>query len=326
MKKVLAMVWGLAAIAALFIAGCAKDNGGPVTDTPPPGVTNETQAMQSAAASDPFVQNEEVTMADQSMETMDYGTFGKIDAAVTPLRWGRFVTGVTTTVTTTVQTGDTIAFAHVEKLITGMLKVRALTGAGDTVTLSKPFTDKAVRNVIFKRVGNAPERFWKNWLPVATSLVDGGTNPPPAGNEIDITKLELFLPNGDTITVTDPSNYYLRYHWLRLFAGGRKDLPELVAGAQVRTRVTLVSASPDTDVVVLRYGFDLLHRRRAHMNMVSEVKNADNTYTREYEQIWFVHFHPGFFHAGVDAVTRGTLYDDAAPYSVSWWGVPYRVF
>jgi len=326
MKKSLAMLWGLPVVAGMLIAGCTKDSGGPVTDAPPAGVTNETEAIQSMAASDEFVQNEEVTMADQDMETMDYGTFGKIDAAVTPLRWGRFVTSVTTTVTTTVQTGDTIAIANVVKLIAGSLKVRAVTGAGDTVTLTKPFTDRAVRNVIFKRVGFGLERFWKNWVPVATSLVDGGTNPPPAGSSLDITKVEMFLPTGDTITVTDPVNYYLRYRWLKLFAGGRKDLPELAAGDRIRMRVTLVSESPDSDIVVLRYGVGPFHRRRVHMTMISEVQNPNNTFTREYELAWFVHFHRGFFHAGVDAITRGTLFDDAAPYSVSWWGVPYRVY
>ncbi len=325
MAKSLAMFWGIPLVAGILIAGCTKDNGGPVTDVPPPGVTNETQAMQSMASSDQFVQNEEVTMADQSMETMDYGTFGKIDAAVTPLRWGRFVTSVTTTVTMNVLTGDTIAIANVEKLITGSLKVRALTGAGDTVTLTKPFTDKAVRNVVFRRFARSAAIFWRNWLPVATSLVDGGTNPPPAGNGIDITKLEMFLPSGDTITVTDPTNTYLRYRWVSLLSPGRKDCPQLTAGDPVKMRVTLVSESPDTDIVVLRYGFDPLHRRRVHMSMVSQVQNANNTYTREYELSWFVHFHPGYFNAGVDAITRGTLFDDTAPYSVSWWGVPYRV-
>jgi hypothetical protein len=29
---------------------------------------------------------------------------------------------------------------------------------------------------------------------------------------------------------------------------------------------------------------------------------------------------------GVDVMTKGTLYDDVAPYAANWWGVPYRVF
>jgi hypothetical protein len=90
-------------------------------------------------------------------------------------------------------------------------------------------------------------------------------------------------------------------------------------------RATLMSASPDTDVVALRYGFDGAHFRRNRMSLVNESNNGDGTYTRVYELRWQVHFHRGFFHAGVDAMVKGTLFDDQAPYSVSWWGIPYRV-
>ena len=91
-----------------------------------------------------------------------------------------------------------------------------------------------------------------------------------------------------------------------------------------------MSTSADTDVVALRFGFDLFHKKRVQLALVSETKNTDNTFTRVYEisrtapQYW--HFHAGWFNLGVDAMTRGTVYDDTAPYSVSWWGIPYRVF
>jgi len=328
MKRSLATMGGLLAVAGLLIAGCSKEglNGtADLTQTPPAGVTNETQAMQSLAMTDAFVQNDELTFADQAVQPMDYGTFGKIDAAIMPLRWGRFITGVTKTVTTTVQ-GDTLAFTHVAKVVTGTLKIKGITGVGDTVTISKAFTDTSGRNIIFKRVAKNPKKFWMNWEPVASSLVAGGTFPVPAGNQISIVKVEFFLPQGDTITVTDPTGYYLRYRWHGFFKGGRKDLPELISGNAVRVRATVVSASADTDIVAFRYGYDLFnHNRRQRMAMVSEVNNGNNTFTREYESSWMVHFHHGYFNAGIDALTRATLYDDAAPYSVSWWGVPYRV-
>jgi hypothetical protein len=324
MKGITGAMGGMLLVAALLITGCTK-NESQVDSAAPAGVTNEVQAMQSLAVADAFVQNDELTMADQSIQTFNYGTFGKVDAAITPLRWGRFVTSVTKTVTTTTQPGDTIAIAVVEKLITGTLKIQGRTGVGDTVVISKPFTDKSTRNIIFRRVGKSTSTFWLNWVPVASSLVAGGTFPPPASNGINLTKLQFFLPAGDTITVTDPTGYYLRYQWFSWFHGGRKNCPILTGGDPVVLRATVVSASSDTDLVALRYGVDVLHRRRQMMTLISEVKNPDNTYTREFELKWNVHFHRGDFNAGVDAVTKATLFDDTAPYSVSWWGVPYRV-
>ena len=106
----------------------------------------------------------------------------------------------------------------------------------------------------------------------------------------------------------------------------RPPVPELLEGQQLSMRVTVLSASADTDLVALRFGFDLFHKRRARMNIVSEQDNGDGTFTRVYERMWTVPPVRGFFHAAVDAMTHGTIFDDTEPYSVSWWGVPYRVF
>jgi len=91
--------------------------------------------------------------------------------------------------------------------------------------------------------------------------------------------------------------------------------------------VTVVSASADTDLVALRYGFDVLrlHGARRLMTFVSQTQNGDGTYTRVFEKSWNVHAHGGYFAMGVDAATHATLFDSSAPYSVSWWGIPYHV-
>ncbi len=318
----------LAVIAALGAAGCSRETG-PVEQSPA-GVTNEMTAMQFYAANDAFVTNDEVTFADRDVEPMDYTSFGKVDAAVTPLRWGRFITNIAKTVTITVLPGDTTAAGKVEKTITGTLKIRGVTEEGDTVTITKPFTDRSMRTVIFRRVARAVDRYWLNWVPVASSLVSGGSVAP--NDLIRIVELrqrivaaDSFLPVGDSIIVRDPASFFLRYRWLRVFAGGGGDAPELVAGTRVQLRVTVVSASPDTDVVSLRYGVDAFHARRLRMRCTGESANGDGTFTRVFEVTWPVHFHVGFFTAGVDAMTGGTLFDDRAPYAVSWWGLPYRV-
>jgi hypothetical protein len=323
MKKSLALLWTMAATVGLLVVGCNKDTNGPEEETAPAGVTDEQSAMKVDAINDEFVKNDEQTFADQEVQPTDYGTFGKIDAAIIPLRWGRFITSVTRTVTITIQTGDTISIAHINKNIIGTLKIRGINGAGDTVLIEKPFNDKSDRNVMFKRVNRNPKKFWKNWIPVATSLVDGGTNT--TSPQIDIMNVQMITRGGDTISISDPQNFYLRYRWLR-HKNGNKDMAEFNSSDSVKVRVELTSASPDTDLVALRFGFNSLHKNRATMRLVRQAPGGLG-FVKLFERTFYIHNRPGHFHAAIDAATKATLFDDdTTKYAVSWWGIPYRVF
>jgi len=320
MKNAFVVLGGLLAIGLVFTSGCNKNNGPTSsTGTTPTGTI---AAIEALAASDSLVQNDDVTFADNSIQSTDYGSLTKTDSAITPIRWGRFINSVTRTMNTTMEPGDTLAVVTINKTIVGVFKIQYATGNGDTI-ISKPFQDKSVRNLVFRRA-----KFDTTiWYSVATSLVAGGTNPAPAGNAINITQVQVFFPN-DTVTVTDPTNYYLHYLWENFFAWGRVEVPLVHGGDKVTIQATVVSASADTDLVALRYGFLSLIApgRRQHMALVSQVSNGDGTFTRVYQTVWHVHFHFGFFNTGIDAVTRGTLYDNTLPYSASWWGIPYRVW
>ncbi len=325
MKKSLAMLWTIAALVGTLLVGCTKNTNGPEDETPPAGVTDEQSAMKVAAENDEFVKNDELSFADQEITATDYIYLsGRVEASITPIRWGRFIRSVTRRVTTTIQPGDTIANAQVHKTITGTLKIRAIRGL-DTILVEKQFTDQSDRNVIFRRVERGP-RYWRNWIPVATSLVDGGT----VNGQIDITSLTVISAN-DTITVTDPQNFYLRYRWLRSLHGNKdlfhrnRDMMEFTGSGSMTVRVTLQSASADTDIVALRHGFNAQYKNRARMQLVSQTPNGGG-YRKVYEKTFVVHNRPGQFHAAVEAMTKATLYDDTAAYNVSWWGVPYRVF
>jgi hypothetical protein len=329
MKKSVLFLLSASVLAGMFVSGCSKDDG--LNDQAPIGVTNEEQAMKYYAVNDEFVANEEETFADKSAETFDYGTFGKVDAAVTPLRWGKIVSSVTRNVSSTIQPGDTISISLVEKTIIGTLRIRALNESRDTVTIDKPFTDKSTRKVIFRRVSHDTKKFWRNWVPVATSLVNGGTIDP--NNPIKITKVQFFNPDGDELSVEKPNEYYLRYRWLRLFTGGQKDVPELISGQVLKIIVTIGSKSTDEDLVALRYGSGNGNKKRVRLTMTSQssTPDPDGYYTRVFEisrtAPQFVHFHRGFFNMGVDVMTKASLYsDDVNSYAVNWWGVPYRVF
>ena len=323
------LIGSLAAVALVLplLAGC--DQTTEPIESAPAGVSSEVEAMKYFAANDEFVVNEDAALDDGEVAPIEFGTFGKIDAAITPLRFGRFVTGMTKKVELEIEPGDTIAIAHVTRTVDGVLKIRGETEAGDTVLVEKPFTDQSVRNVIFKRVARETNRFWLNWIPVATSLVNGGTITPPSG--VAITKMTLELPNGNTVVITDPQQFWLRYRWKYMFTHQRctNDVPEFQAGQSVKLQVTVESTSADTDIVVLRYGYLGLNKRRTRLALVSE-ELSGGLYVRVYEisraQPMYMHFHRGFFNMSVDAMTRETLFDDSAPYAVSWWGVPYRVY
>jgi len=318
MKKSLVVLWTVMALIGLLATGCNKSTNGP-DDSAPAGVTDEQSARAYFATNDDFSKNTEQAIDDQDLQPTDYGTFGKTDTAMIPLRWGRFVRSVERTITDTVRVGDSIAVVHVVKRIHGVLRILAsINGRLDTI--NKPFIDQAERNIVFKRVGRVT-KFWLNWVPVASSLVDGGTVRP--NSSINLTRLE-FITRNDTITITDPLHFYFRYRWLRLFNQGNKDVPEIDGGTPVTIRATLVSASPDTDLVALRFGVDPFHKRRMRMQFVSQEPSGNN-YERVFQTSFVMHFHRGFFHAAVDAMTKATLFDNQSPYSVSWWGVPYRV-
>jgi hypothetical protein len=322
MKRSLVALWAALGLLMLLVVGCAKDSGSdPQDEIAPANVTNEQSAKLELAKGDEFVKNDEITIADQDMQLMDYGTFGKVDANITPLRWGRFVTSVVVVAQDTVFQGDSISVVHVHKDITGVLKIKARNEAGDTVEIDKPFTDQSDRNIVFKRIDRNPKRFWLNWIPVATSLVAGGST----NDLIAITEIQMVSKN-DSVTITDPLAYYLRYKWVRWYNRGNKTVPEFFGGDPVTVRATLVSSAADTDIVALRFGFNFLQRKRVHMTLVSQTLLPNGNYERVFETQWFAHFHPGFFHVAVDALTKATLYDDTAPYSVSWWGIPYRLY
>ena len=244
----------LAAFALVLplLAGCDQ-NTEPI-EPAPGGVTTEVEAMKYFATNDEFVVNAEATMDDGEVAPVEFGTFGKIDADMTPLRFGRFVSGMTRTVEIETEPGDTIAIAHVTRTVNGVLKVRGVNAAQETVLVEKPFTDQSVRNVVFRRMAREQNRFWLNWVPVATSLVHGATERP--ANTVNITQIQIETPSGRTIEINDPEQFWLRYRWRYMFLHQRcqEDVPELQPGEQLKVRVTVESAAATPDVVVLRYG------------------------------------------------------------------------
>lgn len=330
MKKLSVLLF-VVPLVGLMLAGCSKDDGVSSPQDPNDQLYGSAQTDQQFF--ELYAQNDEYSTADETSmndgdqpQSLDDLAIGKVTTPVRPLRWARFIRTFNRQVTLDSVTADSLAYLTVTKTWQGVLLIAATyddtSSVPDTV-LRKPFTSQAKKRVIFKRIANTSVR-WRNWRPVAISLIEGGTTSSSA---ISITQAKLLFERAgvrDSIVVTDPNSTFLRFR--RIFDVQAQEIPDILGGQEVTLQVTVVSADPDTDHVVLRYGFsrDGLHRRRVRLHLVSESFDG-SVYTRVYQRTYTMHFFRGVFCAAIDASTHSTMFDDAAPVATSFWGIPYVV-
>ena len=330
MKKLLSLLV-LLPLVGLLIADCSKDDGvSPAVDPNDQlygAAQTDQQFFEMYAENDEYFTTDETTMNDGDQpQSLDDLSIGKLTTPIRPLRWARFIRTFNRHVTLDSVTADSLAYLTVTKAWQGVLLIAAAyddTSAVPDTVIRKPFTSEAKKRFIFKRIANTNVR-WRNWRPVAISLIDGGTTSSSA---IAITQLKLLFDRTgvpDSIVVTDPNSTFLRFR--RIFDVQAREIPDIQGGHEVTMQVTVVSADPDTDHVALRYGFsrDGLHRRRIRLQLVSESFDG-SVYTRVYQRSYVMHFRRGVFSAAVDAITHSTMFDAAAPVATSFWGIPYVV-
>jgi hypothetical protein len=319
-------------LAALLLAGCSDDGTvSPTAEDPNDqlygAAVTDQQFFQMYVENDPYSQSDELAMNDgEEPLPMDDFELGRVTTPIRPLRWARFIRTFNRQVQLDSVTADSLSYLTVTKTWVGSLLIAATysdTGRVPDTVIRKPFTTVSKKRFIFRRIGRNAV-IWRNWRPVAVSLIAGGTE---SSNAINITELKLrFDRNGapDSIVVTDPINTFLRIP--RPNEIQNREVPDIAGGHPALLRVTLTSTDADTDHVALRFGFtrDGLHRRRVRLHMVSESFDG-SVYTRVYERPFMMHMARGVFALGVDATTHGTMFDDAAPVSNSFWGVPYLV-
>jgi len=294
-----------------FFAGCQdemtvepQDSGEPTTDQ---------GALEKLADQDSSLTSFEANYNEDGL--MDF--LGKTTEAIYPFRVGHKMRLVSKNLNIEYQ--DTIAFGTLTKTFEGVLFIAASydsTASEPDTVIEKAFTSVITRNLIFKKIANTDHPF-KNWRLVAISLPEGGTQSP----NIDITKLTIFLPDGDTIVVESPNEYFLR-RW----DGWWRQIPIIRRGESVLLRVELFSAYEEEDFVTLTYGADRSghHRAKKLFELVSSTPVGDG-FEKVYEQTFTTHQFPGHFHAVINALPRQVIYDDAAPVENEMWGIPYFV-
>ena len=282
----------------VVLTGCGKSNN---LASPDSGSTNSNdQALVTeAVAASPEMSNEDVFAVED--ETVFTGSTGL--TAIRPLRFWRTINNVATRWEFSFSEPDsngrpTRALVTIHRNLTGAFNVVSGDPATDstrTVT-RKPLEDHWVRRLVLLRTrawaDSAHSRMHERWRVVGTSGVE-----ITAKNATEqIQSLRIQAGALDT-TVTNP---------LELFRV-RNVLP-----IAVNTPVTLTATTGNTNDIVLLYRVG--YRARF-------TNNGDGTYTYN----WTTADFRGLRHFGLNALSNGTLFDDAAPYDSKGWVLPFVV-
>jgi hypothetical protein len=283
---------GILALCAIALTGCGKTSSLQAPSAGGSSGGNDEAGVASALQSDPEYVNEPWSQDDGTTAVESGGGF----AAIQPLRFWRRVAQVESDIHVEYSLPDadgrpTLAIATVKRNLEGTFNIVAGT-AEDTSVVHKPLDDTWTRKLALVRRPLREGSELGPWRIAGTSGVDVRTRD----GSTRVVSLRVQAADLDT-TITDP----LELHRLRRiirFAPG--------------TEVTLTATTASPTDVVLFHGRDT--RRRF-------VNNGDGTHTFVFPVGDFL----GLRHFGVDALSHGTLFDDALPYDSNAWILAYAV-
>ena len=290
-------VWfALLPLTALALAGCGRSTGSTQASSTAPPTGSDQAQVASVLASNPDYVNEDL-YASQQAQAYDQAS-GL--AAIRPLNFWRAITNVETTFDTEFGPPDstgrpTRALVTIHRHLTGTFNIAAVVETPDDTSrtrIQKPLDDAWTRRIALVRLPDRLDPSITRWRLAGTSGVDVRTR----GGVTRVQSLRIQTADLDT-TITDP----LELHRLRrmiLLPGG--------------TAVTLTATTGSSSDVVLFYGHD---SRRRFTN------NGDGTFTFHFIADRYI----GIRNFGVDALSHGTLFDDAEPYDSNAWIFGYVV-
>lgn len=299
--------------ATLVVAGCGQSGPTANSTTDPAAQYAGESGVENTTASLPD-EFESTTYEDGSAAKADISASGtmSVEAAIDPALWFRLIRRHDRRFVIEFQHPDTNTVeAHVviHDHLVGTFNVitqRDTIEGGNTERLwiKKPLDDKGVRKAVFVRHRTAPDSTaedredgfadgWSPWRLVALSgeeiTSDGGTRA--------IQSVEVQSGAVD-VTITDP---------LELVR--RNQLPMIAPGAEVHV---IATTGDPTDVLVL-------YARWGRMRM------RPTGTPGQWEARFMAPTQGGLRHLAVNALSHGTLFDDALPYDSKAWALPFRV-
>jgi hypothetical protein len=332
MKRIIiTLLTGL--LGLLFLIGCERDTSSAISD----------QQLEDNAIAD-ILTNEDTEDSDYVMDWgiddgdeknmyNGYSTFSggsPFPKILTPIdsvvRFGRILNRrIPRNLVIRRVSPDTI-WVYMERVWGGQFISLEKLDADTFVVHRKQLVHNVKRTAIFtKRIGdqNALRDPRRRWKLSAVSMGFGTSRPAPT---VEIHQIDIATSSGDSYTFTDP---------LQTIFNLPENLPVVAQGEVVTIQVLVSNNSSNpvidpetgaTETLLLHFGLNRFHRARRQF----EYKGVDPATGHSlFEGSWTVH-EPAFrpFHAIVDAIDNGTIYDDdeqTYPYNSMTWGFPYRV-
>ena len=286
----------LLSLTALALTGCGRSTGSTQASSAAPPTGSDQAQVASVLAQNPDYVNEDLYASQQAQSYDQASGF----AAIQPLNFWRVITNVETTFDTEFGPPDstgrpTMALVTIHRHLTGTFNIAALVPSPTDTTrtrIRKPLDDAWTRRIALVRVRDRMDPAITRWRLAGTSGVDVKTRAGVTA----VQSLRIQTADLDT-TITDP----LELHRIRRMIL----LPQ-------GTDVTLTAKTASANDVVLFYGHD---QRRRFTN------NGDGTFTFHFLAGRYL----GIRNFGVDALSHGTLFDDAEPYDSNAWIFGYVV-
>lgn len=296
-------------ILIFLIVGCKEAIVDPTQE-----INTDRDAMLKIAEEDPALQSFEFNYNEDG--DMEFG-INKTQGDIYPLRIGHRVRLVNRDFDVNIE--DDTAYAKLTQTFEGILFIAAAYDPGSTrpdTLIRKPFISVITRNLIFIKTDNSPRPI-NNWKLAAISLPEGGVISP----NIDITKLTVYTPSGDSIVITSPNDFYLSRR-----PGRWKDIPPFRPNQNILIQVEIFSAYNEEDFVTVTYGANRagMNKFKKRFDLVSSVP-VPGGYERTYEASFRPYILTGFFHAVVNAFPQNVIFDDSTPVENEVWGLPYFV-
>ena len=283
----------IALIALTALTGCSKSPSSPTSTAS----TDQTLAT-AAMTVNPNLVADDVFSASASTAAFGAKANGRNDpaAAIDPRYFWRHITSSTRSITFAFSDSDSTgrprqADAVVTRHLMGTFNILKAMPTDSTHfdsanVVHKNLDDTWVRHLHLQRVASGDSGHTE-WHVVKVS----GAMVTSAGATTQIQSLRLQGGGVDT-TITDPLQYWTLAHTFAFAAGDS---------------ITLTVTTNHTDDIVLGYWHDSRERFR---------NNGDGTYTR------VLHIQSGdsgYRWCGVNALSHGTLFDDALPYDSRAW-------